>query len=92
MLVDLGSRDARFLEIVKTIRSDLLQLAGVSKVGIAHIALFNDFFCFFDWQEEGFECVLMQGSGTFTVESVLGSVVPPEGKLLVVSNGAYGKR
>jgi len=36
--------------------------------------------------------VLMQGSGTFAVEATLGSVVPAEGKLLVVNNGAYGKR
>lgn len=41
---------------------------------------------------EGFECVLMQGSGTFGVESVIGSVIPPDGKLLVLSNGAYGER
>lgn len=34
----------------------------------------------------------MQGSGTFGVEGVLSSVVPPGGKLLVVANGAYGKR
>jgi 2-aminoethylphosphonate-pyruvate transaminase len=44
-------------------------------------------------QQQGWECVLMQGSGTFMVESVLGSVVPQEsGKLLVVANGAYGAR
>jgi len=36
--------------------------------------------------------VLMQGSGTFSVESVIGTVIPPEGKLLVLTNGAYGKR
>lgn len=36
--------------------------------------------------------VLMQGSGTFAVESMLGTVVPPEGKLLVLANGAYGDR
>jgi 2-aminoethylphosphonate-pyruvate transaminase len=36
--------------------------------------------------------VLMQGSGTFAVEATLGSVIPPDGKLLVVSNGAYGER
>ena len=36
--------------------------------------------------------VLMQGCGTFVVESVIGSAVPPEGKVLVVDNGAYGKR
>lgn len=36
--------------------------------------------------------VLVQGSGTFAVEASIGSVVPPEGKLLVMSNGAYGSR
>ena len=36
--------------------------------------------------------VLMPGSGTFSVESVIGSVVPADGKLLVLNNGAYGAR
>lgn len=36
--------------------------------------------------------VLMQGSGTFSVESVVGSVIPEDGKLLVLANGAYGQR
>jgi 2-aminoethylphosphonate-pyruvate transaminase len=36
--------------------------------------------------------VLMQGSGTFGLESVISSVIPPDGKLLVVENGAYGRR
>jgi len=36
--------------------------------------------------------VLMQGSGTFVVESVIGSVIPPDGKLLVLANGSYGDR
>jgi 2-aminoethylphosphonate-pyruvate transaminase len=36
--------------------------------------------------------VLMQGSGTFSVESVLTSAVPKDGKLLVLVNGAYGRR
>ncbi len=40
----------------------------------------------------GYECVLMQGSGTFGVESVLASVVPHHAKLLILSNGAYGER
>jgi len=39
-----------------------------------------------------YEAVLMQGSGTFAIESVLGSVVPPRGRLLVAVNGAYGRR
>ena len=34
----------------------------------------------------------MQGSGTFAVEAMLGSFVPRDGKVLVLANGAYGKR
>lgn len=34
----------------------------------------------------------LQGSGTFIVEAAVASIVPPEGKLLVLSNGAYGER
>jgi 2-aminoethylphosphonate-pyruvate transaminase len=40
----------------------------------------------------GYEAVLLQGSGTFAIESVLGSVIPPQGRLLVAVNGAYGRR
>ena len=43
-------------------------------------------------REKGYEAVLMQGSGTFGLESVIGSTVPPNGKLLVIINGAYGVR
>ncbi len=39
-----------------------------------------------------YEAVLMQGSGTFAVESVISSVLPRDGKLLVLVNGAYGHR
>lgn len=42
--------------------------------------------------EEEYTVVLMQGSGTFGVESVVTSSVGPEEKLLVCSNGAYGER
>jgi 2-aminoethylphosphonate-pyruvate transaminase len=41
---------------------------------------------------DGYEVVLMQGSGTFGVESVIGSVIPSQGRLLVIANGAYGER
>lgn len=41
---------------------------------------------------EGYSSVLMQGSGTFAVESVIGTAVPADGKLLVLANGAYGQR
>ena len=39
-----------------------------------------------------YEAVLMQGSGTFAVESVVSSIIPRSGKLLVAFNGAYGHR
>lgn len=41
---------------------------------------------------EDFTCVPIQGSGTFAVEAMLGTQVPPEGGVLVVVNGAYGRR
>lgn len=43
-------------------------------------------------EKDGFEVVLLQGSGTFGVESVFASAVPSDGKVLVLSNGAYGER
>ena len=39
-----------------------------------------------------YEAVLMQGSGTFSIEAVIASFTPPDGKWLVAINGAYGKR
>lgn len=39
-----------------------------------------------------FACVPMQGSGSFAVEAMLGSLVPRDGKVLVLANGAYGQR
>lgn len=41
---------------------------------------------------DGYECVLMQGSGTFGIEAVLTCAVPPDGKWLILVNGAYGRR
>ncbi len=41
---------------------------------------------------EDFDCVPMQGSGSFSVEAMLASFIPPEGKALVLANGAYGQR
>lgn len=51
-----------------------------SLLGLAHVA------------EEDYTVVLMQGSGTFGVESVLTSVLGEEDKLLIIANGAYGER
>lgn len=41
---------------------------------------------------EEYTAVLMQGSGTFCVESTLGSTIRPNDSLLVAANGAYGNR
>jgi 2-aminoethylphosphonate-pyruvate transaminase len=43
-------------------------------------------------QQEGYECVIVQGSGTFGVESVISSIVRANDHLLIVANGAYGER
>jgi 2-aminoethylphosphonate-pyruvate transaminase len=43
--------------------------------------------------DDSYECVIMQGSGTFAIEAALGSFCPKaENKTLVVANGAYGDR
>ena len=73
MLRDLGSRDVEFIGVVQEIRSELLNVAGVS-------------------QSDGYECVLMQGSGTFGIEAVMTCAIPRSGKWLIVINGAYGQR
>jgi 2-aminoethylphosphonate-pyruvate transaminase len=70
---DIGSRDADFIELVASIRSELLRIGGVSR-------------------EQGYETVLMQGSGTFGLESVISSVIPRKGRFVVLVNGAYGER
>ena len=49
-------------------------------LGLAHVT------------EPEYTCVLMQGSGTFGVESVLTSSAGPGDCLLIASNGAYGDR
>ena len=72
MLVDVGSRDATFIRVVREIRQRLVALAQATEP---------------DWT-----AIPMQGSGTFTVEALLSSVVPERGRLLVISNGAYGRR
>ncbi len=41
---------------------------------------------------ESHVCVPLQGSGTFIVEAALCTLIPPNGKALILVNGAYGKR
>jgi len=41
---------------------------------------------------KGYEAILLQGSGTYAVEAVISTATPPNGKWLVIENGAYGVR
>jgi len=76
MLRDAGARDKDFLSVVHEIRERLLSIGGQPPP-----------------QSCGeYECIPMQGSGTFAVESVISSAIPGNGKLLVLANGAYGRR
>lgn len=43
-------------------------------------------------KEEGYESVLIQGSGTFGIESVVSSAFGKNDTLLILANGAYGER
>lgn len=42
--------------------------------------------------QEDYTTVLMQGSGSFVVESVLTTAIADNDKILIVTNGAYGER
>ena len=42
--------------------------------------------------ENIYECVPMQGSGTFAVEAMIGSLTKASSKILILINGAYGQR
>lgn len=41
---------------------------------------------------DAYDCVPMQGSGTYLIEAMLGSLIPRQAKVLVLVNGAYGLR
>jgi len=80
MQMDVGSWDSDFRKITKEIREKLVEilLETSTKTDIL--------------EADPYIAVPMQGSGTFSVEAMLGSFVPKNGKALVLSNGAYGKR
>lgn len=42
--------------------------------------------------DERFTTILFAGSGTASVDATINSVVPPNKKILVINNGAYGER
>lgn len=41
---------------------------------------------------DGYDTVIMQGSGTFGVESVITTAIPQDAHLLIIINGSYGER
>lgn len=42
--------------------------------------------------QENYACILFGGSGTAGMDAVINSVTPPGKKILIINNGAYGKR
>lgn len=70
-LVDIGSRDIEFIELLTDIRERLLALSSA---------------------DDSYTVTLMQGSGTFAVESVISSTIASDGKALIIENGVYGRR
>lgn len=42
--------------------------------------------------QTGYSSVLLQGSGSYAVEAVLGGAIGSQDKILIISNGAYGAR
>jgi 2-aminoethylphosphonate-pyruvate transaminase len=42
--------------------------------------------------KDDYDCVPIQGSGSFAVEAMMTTFIPASGKALILANGAYGKR
>jgi len=43
-------------------------------------------------KQDGYESIIMQGSGSFGIESVISSVLSNDANILIIINGAYGER
>jgi 2-aminoethylphosphonate-pyruvate transaminase len=76
MLKDWCTWDDEYNQLVQSIRARLVDLALPKQPQSTDL----------------YTSVLMQGSGSASVESVIGSVIADQDKLLVLANGAYGKR
>jgi 2-aminoethylphosphonate-pyruvate transaminase len=81
MLADYSTWDVDYNAIVTRVRESLVRLA-TEPPGSPPL----------ERGDRTYTCTLMQGSGTFAVEATIGSAVPADGKILIVNNGAYGKR
>lgn len=76
---------AALLKDLCTWDDDYKNLVQDVRLRLKELLLAND-------KDDIYTSVLMQGSGTFVVESVIGSVVSKNDKLLVLANGVYGER
>lgn len=72
----LSDLGSRDYEFIKTVRE--------IRAGLLHLAGLAD--------HPDYDSVIVQGSGTFGIESVISSAIPDQGELLVIINGAYGER
>jgi 2-aminoethylphosphonate-pyruvate transaminase len=81
MPYDYGSRDSVFMDCVSTVRSGL---AGLCEGDVTEASGAAD--------SNRFSTILLPGSGTNSVESVITSSVPRGGRLLILVNGVYGER
>ena len=79
MLRDIGSWDSDFRKITSEIREKLVNIL-MQTSNINNIK-----------NSDPYISIPMQGSGTFSVEAMLGTFVPKTNKALVLSNGSYGK-
>ncbi len=80
MLLDVGSWDEDFKKLSKEI---LCKLENI----LLETSTLNS-----NLKSDPYKAIPMQGSGTFSVEAMLGTFIPKNGKALVLSNGAYGLR
>jgi 2-aminoethylphosphonate-pyruvate transaminase len=62
--------------------SDCVQLVSEIRAGLVALA----------GGRKDLTCTLFQGSGSYAVEAILGAALPRDGKLLILKNGAYGRR
>ena len=73
---DWGSRDGDFIAMSERVRA---RLGALVHAGPTHAGPTH-------------AVVPIQGAGTYAVEAAIGTLVPRGGKLLVLVNGAYGRR
>jgi 2-aminoethylphosphonate--pyruvate transaminase/phosphonoacetaldehyde hydrolase len=77
MMTDWGSREDDYLNLIQNIRKELVKIALLGN---------HKYF------EKDYTSIIIQGSGTYGVESCIGSAIGKNDKLLIIINGQYGER